>query len=104
MEFYLSGNSARAHKYATAGLHIPSLIMSSHQKSQTLARLKARRAANNNFYKQMKTLDKKFAKLQHDYDTDIYFLAYRNGRFHIFTSVDQPSWPPGPDTLVSLLL
>lgn len=79
-------------------------IMSSPQQSQLLLRAKARRAASNNYHKLTKTLYEKLTKLCQEYDTDIYFLAYRNGRFNGFVSADktgQPWSPPGRDTLVS---
>jgi hypothetical protein len=78
--------------------------MSSQQQSQLLARAKARRAANNNYQKLSKTLYEKLTKLCQEYNTDIYFLAHRNGRFNGFISADktgQPWSPPGQDTLVS---
>lgn len=81
--------------------------MSSQQQSQLLGRAKARRAANNNYQKLSKTLYEKLTKLCQEYDTDIYFLAHRNGRFNGFVSRDgtgQPWLPPGQDTLVSPLL
>lgn len=75
--------------------------MSSRQPLRAPACSKARRAANNNFSKQMKTLDNKLTKLWRDYGTEIYFLAYRNGRFYLFSSKDESSWPPEPKSLVS---
>jgi hypothetical protein len=38
--------------------------------------------------------------LWEDYGTDIWFIARRNGRFHTYTTTDEPS--PGPETLVYL--
>jgi hypothetical protein len=78
--------------------------MTSQQQLQPLARAKARRAANNNYQKLSKTLYEKLTKLCREYDTDIYFLAHRNGRFNGFVSIDktgQPWLPPDQDTLVS---
>jgi hypothetical protein len=78
--------------------------MTSQQPLQLLARAKARRAANNNYQKLSKTLYEKLTKLCREYDTDIYFLAHRNGRFNGFVSIDntgQPWLPPDQDTLVS---
>ncbi|KAK7177428.1 hypothetical protein PSPO01_16527 [Paraphaeosphaeria sporulosa] len=68
---------------------------------------KARRAANNNYQKLSKTLYEKLTKLSLEYDTHIYFLAYRNGRFNGFVSTEetgQPWSPPDRDTLVSTSL
>lgn len=65
---------------------------------------KSRRAANNNYRKLSKTLYEKLAKLCLEYDTHVYFLAYRNGRFNGFVSTDetgQPWSPPGQEALVS---
>ncbi|KAK7177657.1 hypothetical protein PSPO01_16296 [Paraphaeosphaeria sporulosa] len=56
--------------------------MSSQQQSRISAW--SRRAANNNYQKLSKTLCEKLAKLCLDYDTQVYFLAYRNGRFNGF--------------------
>lgn len=50
-----------------------------------------------------KTLCEKLAKLCLDYDTKVYFLAYRNGRFNGFVSTDkagQPWTPPDQEALV----
>jgi hypothetical protein len=81
--------------------------MSSQQQSQLLAGLKARRVANNNYLKLSKTLCKKLSKLCRKYDADIYFLAYRNGRYRGFVSTNeegQPWSPPSQDALVSHFL
>ncbi|KAF2685710.1 hypothetical protein K458DRAFT_336376 [Lentithecium fluviatile CBS 122367] len=81
------------------------MIMSSQQHSYVLAHAKSRRAANNNYQKLSKTLYEKLAKLCLDYDTQVYFLAYRNGRFNGFVSTDatgQPWSPPDQDTLEKL--
>ena len=76
--------------------------MTSQQQLQPLARAKARRAANNNYQKLSKTLYEKLTKMCRKHDTDIYFLAYRNGRFNGFVSKNktgQPWLPPDQDTL-----
>jgi hypothetical protein len=78
--------------------------MTSHQQSKVLSRYKSRRAANNNYLKLIKTLHEKLAKLCVQYDTRIYFIAYRNGRFNGFASTDNEGqfWsPPGREALVS---
>jgi hypothetical protein len=78
--------------------------MSSQQQSYVLAHAKSRRAANNNYQKLSKTLYEKLAKLCLEYDTHVYFLAYRNGRMNGFVSTDETgqSWsPPSQETLVS---
>ena len=67
--------------------------MTSQQQSQPLARAKARRAANNNYQKLSKTLYEKLAKLCQEYDTDVYFLAHRNGRFNGFVSKNKTGQP-----------
>lgn len=88
--------------YCTQG----SIMMTSQQQLQLLARKKARRAANNNYLKLSKTLYEKLSKLCREYDTDIYFLAHRNGRFNGFMSKDktgQPWLPPDQNTLVGCL-
>jgi hypothetical protein len=75
--------------------------MSSPQQLQVA---KERRAANNNYGKLLETLNQKLTKLCLEYNTDIYFIAYRNGRFQGFTSIDeagQPWLPPSPEALVS---
>ncbi|KAK7177987.1 hypothetical protein PSPO01_15963 [Paraphaeosphaeria sporulosa] len=78
--------------------------MSSQQQSRIP--VSSRRAANNNYQKLSKTLSKKLAKLCLDYDTQVYFLAYRNDRFTGFISTDtagQPWTPPDQEALVSIL-
>ncbi|KAF2194715.1 hypothetical protein K469DRAFT_706204 [Zopfia rhizophila CBS 207.26] len=61
-----------------------------------------KRAANESFRKRIKTLGNKFSDLWLGHEADIYFVAHRNGRFYIFTSTDEPSWPPSPETLMKL--
>ncbi|KAF9730222.1 hypothetical protein PMIN01_12155 [Paraphaeosphaeria minitans] len=76
--------------------------MSSQQSSRASVS-RSRRAAKNNYLKLSKTLHEKLAKLCLDYDTQVYFLAYRNGRFSGFVSTDkagQPWIPPDQETLV----
>ncbi|KAF1358489.1 hypothetical protein EJ07DRAFT_156717 [Lizonia empirigonia] len=76
--------------------------MASPQQPQLLAQAKARRAANNNYRKVSKTLFDKLSKLCQEYDTDVYFIAHRNGRFNGFVSRDSTGqlWlPPAQDTL-----
>lgn len=78
-------------------------VMSSQQRSGLLEWTKARRAANNNYLKQTNTLYEKLTRLCIKYDANIYFLAYRNGRFNGFASTDEPGqpWsPPGREALV----
>jgi hypothetical protein len=78
--------------------------MSSLQDAHKLARAKARRAANNNYNKLLKTLYTKLEKLHTVYDTKIYLIAQRNGRTNEFASADatgQPWSPPGRKALVS---
>jgi hypothetical protein len=80
--------------------------MSSLQDAHKMARAKARRAANNNYNKLLKTLHKKLAKLQQEYDTRLYLIAQRNGRTNEFASADatgQPWSPPDRKALVSIL-
>ncbi|PSN59047.1 hypothetical protein BS50DRAFT_626911 [Corynespora cassiicola Philippines] len=79
--------------------------MSSHLLPQTIGHPKAKRAANNNYQKLSKTLYEKLAKLNKEYGAEIYFIAYRNGRFHGFVSTNGAGqrWsPPGQDILVSI--
>ncbi|KAF2182672.1 hypothetical protein K469DRAFT_752116 [Zopfia rhizophila CBS 207.26] len=73
--------------------------MSSKEQTRVLSHSKAKRTANNNFQKRMKTLGGKFSELWQEYDAEIYFLAHRNGRFYTYSSIDKPSWPPSPETL-----
>jgi hypothetical protein len=78
-------------------------IMSLLSQPSLLARQKERRAANNNYSRLSKTLCKKFLKLCCDYDAEIYFVAFRNGRYHGFVTTDekgQPWSPPDYDALV----
>ncbi|KAF2193603.1 hypothetical protein K469DRAFT_789526 [Zopfia rhizophila CBS 207.26] len=72
----------------------------SSEQMQTLARSK--RAANENFRKRVETLGSKFTELSQDYEADVYFLVYRNGRFHTYSSTDNALWPPSPETLSKL--
>ncbi|KAF2184250.1 hypothetical protein K469DRAFT_580117 [Zopfia rhizophila CBS 207.26] len=67
-----------------------------------LSQLRTKRVENENYRKRLETLGSKSSELCRDYKAEVYFVAYRNGRFYTFTSTDEPSWPPGPDTLVSL--
>jgi hypothetical protein len=80
--------------------------MPSLQDAHKLARAKARRAANNNYNKLLKTLHKKLAKLEQKYGTRVYLIAQRNGRTNEFASADatgQPWSPPDRKALVSTL-
>jgi hypothetical protein len=73
----------------------------------TLVHQKERRAADNNYSRLSKTLCKKLLKLFRDYDADIYFLAYRNGRYRGFVTTDengQPWSPPDQNSLVRIPL
>ncbi|KAF1964212.1 hypothetical protein BU23DRAFT_562129 [Bimuria novae-zelandiae CBS 107.79] len=54
------------------------------QQQLRISASRIRRVANNNYQKLSKTLCEKLAKLCLDYDTYVYFLAYRNGRFNGF--------------------
>jgi hypothetical protein len=79
--------------------------MSTSPQPELLVRLKKRRVANNNYSKLLKTLGKKLSKLCDYYDAKIYFLAYRNGRYHSFVSTDEKGHPwsaPDKTALVSL--
>ena len=74
---------------------------------ERLSQLNARRTANNNYGKLLETLDRKLSKLCLEYNTHIYFLAYRNGRFRGFVSTDETgeSWsPPSQEALASFPL
>jgi hypothetical protein len=64
---------------------------------------RSRRAANNNYRKLLKTLDEKLAKLSLEYDAQIYFIAYRNGRFNGFVSTDETGQSWSPPTQASLV-
>jgi hypothetical protein len=78
-------------------------VMSSQGQAHRLAYAKARRAANNRYQKLSKTLSKKLAKMSQQYDTKVYYIAYRNGRFHGFASADETGrlWsPPSQSCLV----
>jgi hypothetical protein len=71
----------------------------------TIVRQKKRRAADNNYSRLSKTLCKKLLKLCRDYDADIYFLAFRNGRYRGFVTTDengQPWSPPDQKSLVRI--
>jgi hypothetical protein len=75
--------------------------------SRLTIRRKERRAANNNYSKLCKTLRRKLEKLCSVYDAEIYFVAYRNGRYNGFMTTDDrgQSWsPPDNESLVSRLL
>jgi hypothetical protein len=82
--------------------------MASQQQVQKLARAKARRAANNNYRRQIKTLYSKLKKLNEVYNADIYFVARRNGRIVECASADtvgrRPWSPPDRAALVSTSL
>jgi hypothetical protein len=73
--------------------------MSSKQSIQILAQLKLKRAANENVRKRLETLDNKFQELWEDYNTEIWFIARRNGRFRTYTTTDEQ--PPSLEALVS---
>ncbi|PZD24190.1 hypothetical protein A1F96_09569 [Pyrenophora tritici-repentis] len=71
--------------------------MTSQQQVQKLARAKARRAANNNYQRLIKTLYSKLEKLSEVYNADIYFVARRNGRIVECASADvtgRRPWSP----------
>ena len=65
---------------------------------------KSKRATNENFRKQKETFLEKANRLKRSFDADCYILIRRSGRFYIYTSIDQPSWPPKPQDLVGPLL
>ncbi|KAF2192054.1 hypothetical protein K469DRAFT_696103 [Zopfia rhizophila CBS 207.26] len=69
---------------------------------QTLVQSRSKRATNENFRKRVETLGSKFTELWQDYGADVYFVAYRNGRFHTYSSTDNALWPPSPETLSKL--
>ncbi|RYN46414.1 hypothetical protein AA0117_g13484 [Alternaria alternata] len=72
-----------------------------HQK-QTQAR--SRRAANNNYSKQTKTLKTKLDKFASAYGAEVYCIVRRNGRIIEFasrTEEGKPWSPPDQNTLVS---
>ena len=71
-------------------------------KQRSLSRSK--RATNENFRKQKETFLEKANRLKRNFDADCYILIRRNGRFYIYTSTNQPSWPPNPQDLVGPLL
>jgi hypothetical protein len=78
-------------------------VMSSQRQEQRLACAKARRAANNRYQKLSKTLSKKLAKMSQHCEAKVYYIAYRNGRFHGFASADEAGrlWsPPSQSSLV----
>jgi hypothetical protein len=79
--------------------------MASQQQVQKLARAKARRTANNNYQRMIKTLYSKLRKLGEVYNADIYFVARRNGRIVECASEDatgrRPWSPPDRAALVS---
>jgi hypothetical protein len=78
-------------------------VMSSQRQAQRLACAKARRAANNRYQKLSKTLSKKLAKMSQHCEAKVYYIAYRNGRFHGFASADETGrlWsPPSQSCLV----
>ncbi|KAI1533266.1 hypothetical protein PtrSN002B_010398, partial [Pyrenophora tritici-repentis] len=71
--------------------------MTSQQQVQKLARAKARRAANNNYQRLIKTLYSKLEKLSEVYNADIYFVARRNDRIVECASADATGrrpWSP----------
>jgi hypothetical protein len=79
--------------------------MASHQQAQKLARAKARRAANNNYLRLIKSLYSKLRKFNEVYNADVYFVARRNGRIVECASADatgrRPWSPPDRAALVS---
>jgi hypothetical protein len=79
-------------------------MASQQPQAQKLARARARRAANNNYQRLMKTLYSKLEKLSEVYDADIYFVARRNGRIVECVSADaadrKPWSPPDRAALV----
>jgi hypothetical protein len=82
--------------------------MASQQQVQKLARVKARRAANNNYQRMIRTLYSKLRKLGEVYNADIDFVARRNGRIVECASADttgrRPWSPPDRAALVSTSL
>lgn len=53
----------------------------------------ARRAANNNYHRLIKTLVGKLEKLHRLYDTKVYFIAERNGKVRECVSTDRTGRP-----------
>jgi hypothetical protein len=76
--------------------------MMQQRKSRECA--KARRAANNNYQRLIKTLVGKLEKLHSVYNTRVYLIAERNGRVRECVSVDRTGRPwlrPDQQALVS---
>lgn len=73
-------------------------------QEQKLAHARARRAANNNCNKQLKTLYAKLGKIHRVYNAEIYLIVRRNGRTIECLSADatgRPWSPPDRNALVS---
>jgi hypothetical protein len=77
--------------------------MSAQQQARQLARAKAKRAANNNYQRLLKTLYTKLEKLQRVYSAEIYFIAIRNGRTSECASADATGRPWSPPTRTALV-
>jgi hypothetical protein len=80
-----------------------SKLMSTQQQARKLAHAKARRAANNNYQKLLKTLYTKLEKLHTVYSADIYFIARRNGRINECASADATGRPWSPQNGTALV-
>jgi len=61
----------------------------------------SRKAINEKFLKRKKSLLKKGNELKQLCEADVYILLHHHGRYYIYTSTEQLSWPPNPDNIVS---
>jgi hypothetical protein len=92
-------------------LHVPAsaeqrTAMAVLRQKQSRESARARRAANNNYQRLIKTLVEKLEKLHRVYDTKVYLIAERNGRVRECVSTDRTGRPwlrPDQKALVSRL-
>lgn len=91
-----------ARRHAPAGRRRTAMAVLRQAQSREGAR--ARRAANNNYHRLIKTLVGKLEKLHKVYDTKVYLIAERNGRVRECVSTDHTGRPwlrPDQKALVS---
>lgn len=66
------------------------------QKQQSLSR----RLLAQKFLKRKASLLKKGNELKELCEAEVYIVVYRHGKYHVYSSSEQPSWPPSPNSLV----
>ena len=64
---------------------------------------KSKKATDEKFRKRKNNILKKGDELRLLCGADVYILLCRKGRYYIYNSTNQPSWPPPPEKIVNTL-